>query len=133
MGQRDQESTEAVMSNTPREMKRIRVDSEDDVVTVSLLDDTLVDPIVVRELGEELCSLVDESGHNRIILDCSHVHYIASAALNKLIILQKKAAAASGKLVLCSLSPAVNEVFTVTRLNQKFNIQKDEQAARECM
>ena len=94
------------------------------------MNDSLVEPAVVRELGEELSSLVDDLGCRRIILDCSRVQYIASAALNKLIIFQKKVVSLQGRLVLCGLAPAVAEVFAVTRLNQKFPIEKNLAAAK---
>jgi hypothetical protein len=46
-----------------------------------------------------------------------------SAALNKLIILDKKVKAHSGKRRLCNLKPEIYEVFAITRLNQLFDIK----------
>ena len=121
------------MSNGVRKMRRVKAATEEGITTVTIVDSTLIDSEVVRDLGEELYSLVDELGHRKIILDCSNVAYISSAALNKLIILEKKVAGADGQLVLCGLTPAVSDVFAVTRLNQRFNIQRDRGTATKCM
>jgi anti-sigma B factor antagonist len=109
------------------------VEAEGEVATVVMVDAELVDAGAVAELGEELYSLVDERGYKRIILDCSNVQYMSSAALNKLIVLQDKTSAVDGQLVLCGLTTAVSDVLAATRLNQKFNIQKDRAAARRSM
>ena len=119
------------MSDATGEASRIRLVVDGDVVTAIVVDDQLLDPAAVREFGDELCSLVEELGHTKIVLDCSNLQYISSAALNKLAVLKKKLSAADGQLVLCGLTPAVSEVFVVTRLNQKFTIQTDERSAKE--
>jgi anti-sigma B factor antagonist len=119
------------MANALHETKRIRVAREDDVATAIILEDSLVDAAVVRELGDQLFDLVDKLGYTKIILDFCRVAYISSAALNKLIVLHKKISAAHGRLVLCDLRPTVRDVFRVTRLNQKFDIERDQMAARK--
>jgi anti-sigma B factor antagonist len=119
------------MGSTPRSVNRIRVATDGGVTIVTFLDDALVEPGLVRELGDELCSLVDDLGCTRVILDCSNVGYMASAALNKLIIFQKKVDSAHGRLVLCRLAPPVAEVLTVTRLNQKFRIENSLESAKQ--
>jgi anti-anti-sigma factor len=97
--------------------------ADDDAIAVTIVDTSLIDLEAVREFGEELYDLAETSGRSKIVLDCSNLEYIASAALNKLIVFEKKVSAAQGQLVLRGLTPAVREVFSVTRLNQKFNIE----------
>ena len=55
--------------------------------------------------------------------------FLSSAALGKLITLNRKLQSAGGKLVLCNIDPQIYEVFEITKLNKLFNIQKEEQAA----
>jgi anti-sigma B factor antagonist len=49
--------------------------------------------------------------------------------LGKLVMLNRKVEAANGRLALCHLTPAVQEVLEATHLNTLFNIYATEQAA----
>ena len=44
----------------------------------------------ILELGEELLHLVEQDGNKDLLLDFNSVEFLSSAALNKLIILDKK-------------------------------------------
>ena len=72
---------------------------------------------------------MDEAGRRKILLNFGNVEYLSSAALGKLITLNKKLQAAGGRLILCNIDPQIYEVFEITKLNKLFNIQKEEQAA----
>ena len=54
---------------------------------------------------------------------------MSSAALGKLIRLDKKVKQAGGQLKLCNICPNIYEVFTITKLNQVYEIHDDERAA----
>jgi anti-sigma B factor antagonist len=116
------------MSAQPRR-RRLEVETIGDVTVVNFTDKRILDEQNIQVIGEQLFGLVDEQGHRRLLLNFSNVEYLSSAALGKFITLNKKVAGASGKLVLCSIDPAIYEVFEITRLNKLFNIQKDEQTA----
>jgi hypothetical protein len=58
-----------------------------------------------------------------MLLDFGNVEFLSSAALNKLIILDKKVKQFKGRLKLCNLRPEIQEVFVITRLNQLFEIK----------
>jgi len=68
-------------------------------------------------------------GLAHILLNFSNVEYLSSAALGKLITLNKKLGQAGGKLILCNISPEILEVFEITKLDKFFKIRKEEQAA----
>jgi len=72
---------------------------------------------------------VDEMGRRKILLNFGNVEYLSSAALAKLITLNKKLQQVGGRLSLCNIDPQIYEVFEITKLNKLFNIQTDEQAA----
>jgi len=78
-------------------------------------------------LGQELFGLVDSEGRDKLLLNFSQVEFLSSSALGKLITLDKKMKAKSGKLKLCNIRPEIYEVFAITRLNRLFDI-KDEEA-----
>ncbi|MFH1300492.1 MAG: STAS domain-containing protein [Planctomycetota bacterium] len=91
----------------------------------------MLDESNIQIIGTQLFGLVDEDGRKKIILDFSNVEYLSSAALGKLITLDKKVKKAKGKLKLCSIRPDIYEVFAITRLNQLFDIAETQEAALE--
>ncbi len=52
------------------------------------------------------------------------MEYLSSAALGKLITMEKKVKAAKGKLRLCCIRPEIYEVFAITKLNRLFKIAR---------
>src|SRR6266851_6040836 len=116
------------MSSQPR---RRRLEAEDigDVTVVSFMDRKILDEPNIQVIGEQLFSLVDESGRKKLLLNFGNVEYMSSAALGKLITLNKKLQAAGGRLILCNIDPQIYEVFEITKLDKFFNIQKEEQSA----
>ena len=81
----------------------------------------------IQIIGEQLFELVDAEGKKKILLDFKNVDYLSSAALGKLITLNKKANTSGGKLVLCNIRPEIKEVFEITKLDKFFKIKEDEQ------
>ena len=113
--------------------KRIEVTSfsgsAGEVSMVRFLDRKIMDPTAIQELGDELFSLVEKESRKNLLLNFASVEFLSSAALNKLIILDKKVKAHTGKMRLCNLKPEIYEVFAITRLNQLFDIKNTEQEA----
>src|SRR5262245_32122076 len=68
------------------------------------------------ELFEQLYSLVESSGSRKFVLDVGAIQYFASAALGKLVALNRKAIAAEARLVLCHVTAPVARILQVTRL-----------------
>ncbi len=116
------------MSSQPRR-RRLEVEDIGDVTVVNFTDRKILDEQNIQVIGEQLFSLVDELGRRKVLLNFGNVEYLSSAALGKLITLNKKLQAVNGRLVLCNIDPQIYEVFEITKLNKLFNIQKEEQAA----
>jgi anti-sigma B factor antagonist len=116
------------MTAQPRR-RRLEVEDIGDVTVVNFTDRKILDEQNIQVIGEQLFSLVDEAGRRKVLLNFGNVEYLSSAALGKLITLNKKLQAAGGRLVLCNIDPQIYEVFEITKLNKLFNIQKEEQAA----
>ncbi|MCU0876571.1 MAG: STAS domain-containing protein [Pirellulaceae bacterium] len=100
--------------------------SAGEVAMVRFLDRKIIDAANIQELGDELFALVEKEQRKNLLLNFASVEFLSSAALNKLIILDKKVKAASGKMRLCNLRPEIYEVFAITRLNQLFDIKNTE-------
>src|SRR5499433_1392128 len=116
------------MSAQPRR-RRLEVEDIGDVTVVNFTDKKILDEQNIQIIGEQLFSLVDELRRRKLLLNFGNVEYLSSAALGKLITLNKKLQAVGGRLVLCNIDPQIYEVFEITRLDRYFDIQKEEQEA----
>ncbi|MFO0918228.1 MAG: STAS domain-containing protein [Planctomycetaceae bacterium] len=110
-----------------------RLDIEDigNISIARFIDRKILDESNIQIIGNQLFGLVDEDGRKKIILDFTNVEYLSSAALGKLITMDKKVKAAKGKLRLCSIRPEIYEVFEITRLNKIFDIRNTQEEAME--
>jgi len=97
-----------------------------DVTVVGFRDNKIVEDINIQELGQEMFRLVEEDGRDRLLLDFASVDFLSSAALGKLITLDKKMKAHGGALKMSNIRPEIYEVFAITKLNRLFDIRKDE-------
>ena len=102
--------------------RRIETSEVRGITVVSFIERKILEAAHIQELGEELLHLVDHDGNKDLLLDFNSVEFLSSAALNKLIILDKKVKAKAGQLKLCNLMPEIREVFVITRMNQLFDI-----------
>lgn len=114
------------MSSQPKR-RRLEVEDIGDVTVVSFTDKKILDEQNIQVIGDQLFSLVDELGRKKLLLNFGNVEYMSSAALGKLITLNKKVQGAGGKLVLCNIDANIREVFEITRLDKIFAIKNDEQ------
>ena len=108
---------------------RLEVEPIGDVTVVNFVDRKILDEQNIQIIGEQLFSLVDEEDCKKLLLNFSNVEYLSSAALGKLITLNKKLQNARGKLILCNIDTQILEVFEITKLDKFFKIMKDEQTA----
>ena len=116
------------MTAQPRR-RRLEVEDIGDITVVNFTDRKILDEQNIQMIGEQLFSLVDEQGRKKVLLNFGNVEYLSSAALGKLITLNKKLQAAGGRLILCNIDPQIYEVFEITKLDKIFKIHKEEQAA----
>src|SRR5207249_7155227 len=98
--------------------RRRRLEGEDigDVTVVNFTDRKILDEQNIQIIGEQLFSLVDEAGRRKLLLNFGNVEYLSSAALAKLITLNKKLQQAGGRLILCNIDPQIRDRKS-TRLN----------------
>jgi anti-sigma B factor antagonist len=109
--------------------QRLDVDQVGDVTVVRFRDHKIIEDINIQELGQEMFRLVEADGRERLLLDFSAVDFLSSAALGKLITLDKKMKAHGGALKLAGIRPEIYEVFAITKLNRLFDIRRDEAEA----
>jgi anti-sigma B factor antagonist len=106
--------------------QRLDVDQVGDVTVVRFRDHKIVEDINIQQLGQEMFHLVEVDNHDKVLLNFSSVDFLSSAALGKLITLDKKMKAHGGTLKLSNIRPEIYEVFAITKLNRLFDIKDDE-------
>lgn len=94
---------------------------------IQFLDEKIVNPDRVQLLGTELMSLVEDEGKDRILINLKNVRFLSSAAINKLVVLERRLKSRGGRLKFSDVRPEVQEVFNITQLNSLFDI-RDKQA-----
>lgn len=105
---------------------RIEVSENGDVTVVNFVDRKILDEANIHELGQELFALVEKDNRQKLLLNFSAVEFLSSAALGKLIHLDKKMKTNNGTLKFSNIRPEIFEVFVITKLNRIFDIQDDE-------
>ena len=109
--------------------KHIDISEVGEVSVVRFSDAQILDEVDIQELGAELFALVEQENRSSLLLNFTNVEFLSSAALGKLISLDKKVKAAGGKLKLSNIRPEIYEVFNITRLNKLFDIRNEEAEA----
>lgn len=107
----------------------IRLASENDISVVCLVDDKVMDAERVALLGNELLSLADSGDGGKVLINLDNVRFLSSAAINKLIVLERRLRDTGGDLKISNLRPEVEEVFNITQLHTVFDICPDAEAA----
>ncbi len=106
--------------------RRVEISEVGDVTIVRFVDRKILEEANIQEMGHELFQLVESEGRRQLLLNFANVDFLSSAALGKLITLDKKVKSHGGKLKLSNIRPEIYEVFLITKLNKLFDIKDDE-------
>lgn len=109
--------------------RRFEIDEVGDVTVAKFTDKKILDEGNIQIIGNQLFALIEDDGRMKIVLDFANVEYLSSAALGKLITMDKKVKAAKGKLRLCNIRKDIYEVFAITKLNKLFDMKENLEAA----
>ena len=112
---------------------RVKTQTVGDVTIVELMDKKILDEMNIRQIGQQLEGLVAQAPIPRLVLDFVNVAHMSSSALGTLITLHKHVRDRHGRLALCNVQPAIQEVFTITRLAEIFNIVPTREQALAAM
>jgi anti-sigma B factor antagonist len=126
------ELTTALLPKEPPTMavyRRLDVRKVGEVTVARVRDYKIVEDVNIQELGQEMFQLVEVDNCDKLLVNFSGVEFLSSAALGKLITLDKKVKAHGGVLKLSNIRPEIYEVFAITKLNRLFDIRKDEAEA----
>jgi anti-sigma B factor antagonist len=106
--------------------RRLEIEDVDDVTVVTFMDRRILDEPNIQAIGKQLFSLVEDRDRHRLLLNLTNVEYLSSAALGKLIRLNKKLKAAGGRLVLCNIRAEVYDVLEITKMDHLFDMRRQE-------
>jgi anti-sigma B factor antagonist len=98
-----------------------------DNVDIAELSGRLVMADVAKSRAELLA--VVEKGTGRLVVDLSDVSFVDSSGLSVLITAFKAIEERSGKMVLAGLSPEIQALIELTRLNEIFPVFSDAERA----
>ncbi len=114
-----------VVMESATEYRKINVEEVGDVTVVTFKDEKIIEDNDIDQIGKELFRLIEEMGVDKILVSFSGVDFLSSAALGKLMTLDKKAKARGVVLKLSNIRPKVYEVLAITKLNRLFDIKDD--------
>lgn len=111
----------------------IRVEIINDTAIVEFVTPSIVDPIMIHRLGNELYALVEEAGHKKIVIDFGGVCFLSSQTLGLLLTLRKKANKINGQVHICGIQASLHKVFRITKLDSLFDFHSTHEEAIAAM
>ena len=74
---------------------------------------------------QTVIGMVRDRGDCDVVIDFSHVDVVGGACLAGLLEVRRLLNDGGHKLTLCSVAPAIRGVFTITRLDDRFEFAED--------
>ncbi len=103
--------------------KHLQLTDQGEVVVASLQPGSLVDQVMIEQIGKELLeAALEASGNRKLLVNFRGVKFMSSSMLGQLMPLYKRCKADKVKLKFCNISPNLMEVFQITKLNKLFDI-----------
>ena len=100
------------------------------IAVVDWAEPSTLDASNVVELRQRVGEI--ERNHSRIVFDMSRVEFIDSSTIGALVGFMRKARAAGGDVKLAGLTPDIETIFELTRLQKVFQIHGSvDEALRE--
>ena len=101
---------------------KISIEYKGKVTTAILTEEKILQEADIQGLENSIMSLIEQVSGINLIINFCNVKFLTSSALGLLIRVIKKMHETGGKLKLCSIDPKIFEVFTITRLDNVFEI-----------
>jgi anti-anti-sigma factor len=83
-----------------------------------------IDALEFDRLNENLLATLNGKTSQHWVLDLAKVTYLGSAMLGLMVNIRQQIKTAGGKLVLCSMSPRLAEIFRTCSMERLFTITK---------
>lgn len=96
--------------------RHLKIRTEQDVLILSVTESNLRGDETAEALYLEMLAAVDRTGIKQVVLDLGNAVLFSSVAFRPLLGLRRKLKELGGRMVLCNLSHALQEIFRSTRL-----------------
>ena len=91
---------------------------------------SLMDPVHLEDISQQLYHLVDAQDQRRIILDFERVQYLSSQAIGIVLNMNKKLLALkNSKMILCGVTGRLMDLIKITRLDKILTIKPTQKEA----
>jgi anti-sigma B factor antagonist len=120
------------MSQTPTQPPAVpfTVQQVEKFTVVEFKSPSLMDPLELEQIGQELYKLVDEQDKRKIVLDFEKVNYLSSQAIGIVLTMNKKLGQlGNSKLVLCGVGQKLMDLLKITRLDRLLTIRPTQREA----
>ena len=108
------------------EQGKLLIQTVQGITLVIFQDDSILDPLQVQDIGEQLHRIIEEEDRQRLILDFQKVKILSSQMLGVLIGLLKRIRSDRGRIVICGMKPDLHKVFKITNLDKLFTFYDTE-------
>ncbi len=113
-----------------RPMSQFNLQQIGETTVVEFTSPSLMDPIELEQIAQQLYHLIDAQDRRRIILDFERVQYLSSQAIGVLLAMQKKLSALKkSRLVLCGVGARLMELLRITRLDRVLTVKPSQMEA----
>lgn len=111
-------------------MSQFNVQKIGETTVVEFTSASLMDPMELEQIAQQLYRLVEEEDRRRIVLDFERVQYLSSQAIGVLLALQRKLSAlGKSSLVLCGVGARLMELLRITRLDRVLTVKPSQKEA----
>jgi anti-anti-sigma factor len=117
--------------STPSARHHFEWEDAGGVAIIRFTTPVLRDDRIIRTLFDQIDQELVASGRNRIIIDFAGLEAFASYAIGRLVALNDKLPGQGGRLVMCNLTPTVDEIIDIMSLRKRFKICRSERDALE--
>ena len=91
---------------------------------------SLMDPVVLDNLGQAIYRLVDVEDRRQMVLDFEQVKFLSSQAIGIILTVKKKLdKLPHGILVLCGVGPTLMQLIKITQLDRVLTIKPSQKEA----
>lgn len=108
----------------PDAPSRLMIQKDVDITIIEFIDRNILDEANIQQIGEEITQIIEKAGQPKLVISFDNVDHLSSAALGTLITINNEVRKKGGQLRLANINKQIFEVFTITKLDKLFQIDK---------
>ena len=110
------------------------VQNIDKATVIEFKTASLLDPLDLQNIADNLYPIIDNQDKRHIILDFERVEYLSSQAIGIVLTVNKKLAALKhSRLILCGVGTRLMDLIKITRLDKVLTIKPTQTEALNAM